>query len=37
MSLPPPSPAFPDFERFMSEVTNRLKKLDTFEDEIIPH
>jgi N-acyl-L-homoserine lactone synthetase len=23
MSLPPPSPAFPDLERFMSEVTNR--------------
>jgi len=32
MSLPPPSPAFPDLERFMSEVTNRLKKLDLLDD-----
>jgi predicted transcriptional regulator len=26
------SPAFPDLERFMSEVTNRLKKLDLLDD-----
>jgi hypothetical protein len=32
MSLPPPSPAFPDLERFMSEVTNRLKILDLLDD-----
>jgi hypothetical protein len=32
MTLSPPSPAFPDLERFMSEVTNRLKKLDLLDD-----
>ena len=32
MSLPHPSPASPDLERCMSEVTNRLKKLDLLDD-----
>ena len=32
MSLPHPSPAFPDLERCMSEVTHRLKKLDLLDD-----